>query len=440
MTAIRSEIPSATAPGRRSVLGLLLGGKLETNALALMATTVITALFGLVFWAVAARYPASEVGRASAVISTAAMLSILSSMSVGLLFTRFLGSTGQRSRRMVLAGYAMAAGGAAVLSTGFALFIPNDDLFVTWVDRVTFPVLAVVLALFTLQDWVLVGLREARWVPVEQLFFSAAKLGLLALLSLSLVGSGIVLAWAVSAAVAVMVVSPILFFRVLPRRTVSGTATELPGTRGLSKILLGEYASGATTVTVPLVLPLIIVAQLGTQSNAYYALAWLISDAFNLLLWNVYTSYMAEASNDRRSARSLTRRTIRMVWLIGGVGTPFLLVAAPWLLSLLGGAYSEEGATLLRLLAIGLPFTITYSTFISMARVRQLMGRVVSLQILSAVLTIGGAAILVGPFGINGVGAAYLGTRVITTLIVIVPLRRMLRSDSPSTFRQEATV
>lgn len=178
-------------------------------------------------------------------------------------------------------------------------------------------------------------------------------------------------------------------------------------------------------------LPLIIVAHLGTQANAYYALAWLISDAFNLLLWNIFTSYMAEASNDRRRSAALTRRTIRMVWLVGGLGTPILLISAPFLLSLLGGAYSEEGTTLLRLLAIGLPFTITYGTFISMARVRQLMGRVVLLQVLSAVLTIGGAALLVGPFGINGVGMAYLGVRVITTFIVIVPLRRMLREDRP---------
>ncbi|GEC19122.1 lipopolysaccharide biosynthesis protein [Pseudonocardia hydrocarbonoxydans] len=425
------------------MLGLRLGDKLELNAIALMGTTVITALFGLVFWAVAARYPAAEVGRASAVISTAMMLSILSSMSVGLLFARFLGSTGARSRPMVLLGYALGAAGAAVLSIGFVLFIPNDDLFTSWVDRATFPLLAITLALFTLQDWVLVGLRAAKWVPLEQLLFSAGKLGLLMLLSLTLVSSGIVVAWAVPAAVAVLVVSGVLFLKVLPNRPPpSESATQIPGRKGLSVILLGEYASGVTTVTVPLVLPLIIVAQLGTQANAYYALAWLISDAFNLLLWNIYTSYMAEASNDRRSSYTLTRRTIRMVWLVGGLGTPFLLVAAPFLLSLLGGEYSEEGTTLLRILAIGLPFTITYSTFISMSRVRQLMGRVVFLQVLSAVLTIGSAAVLVGPFGINGVGLAYLGARVVTTLIVLIPLRRMLKEDRPEEkplVQQEAT-
>ena len=441
MTDLRSgRSTGADKPRRAGVLGLVLGARLETNALALMATTVITALFGLVFWAVAARYPAAEVGRASAVLSTAAMLSTLSTLSVGLLFTRFLGSTGSRSRTMVLAGYGMAAGGAAALSTAFVLFIPNDALFGSFVERLTFPVLAVVLAMFTLQDWVLVGLRAARWVPLEQLLFSAGKLGLLALLSLTLVAHGIVLAWAVSAAVAVLVVSPLLLLRILPNRPPpSADASALPGRRGLSVILLGEYASGATSIIVPLVLPLIIVAQLGTQANAYYALAWLISDAFNLLLWNIYTSYMTEASNDRRSERALTGRTIRMVWLVGGFGTPFLLVAAPFLLSLLGGEYSAEGTDLLRLLAIGLPFTITYSTFISMARVRQLMGRVVSLQVLSAVLTIGGAAVLVGPLGINGVGWAYLGARVITTLIVIVPLRRMLTEpvDAPSAARAE---
>lgn len=410
-----------TRPARRVLPGL------ELNAFALMITTGITSGFGLVFWAVAAQYPAAEVGRSSAVISTASMLAVLASLSVGLTFTRFLGSAGDRSRAMVLYGYAAAAVGAALLSTTFVVVFAGDELLTSPLEWFTFPLLTVTLTLFVLQDWVLIALRAARWVPIEQFVFATGKLGLLALFVMTAMHGGIVLAWALPAALAVLVISPFLVLRVLPRRPAPPGGAVHPSRRELKKIFVGEYATGATTVLVPLMLPLIVVSNLGTQANAYYALPWLISEALNLLLWNIYSSFMAEASNDRDNQPALIRRTFRLAVLVGLGGVPFLLVGAPWLLTLLGGAYAAEGSTLLRLLAVALPFTIVYSMYISVSRVRGLIGRVVTLQVISGVITVGGTVLLVQSVGIAAVGISFLTARAVTTLFVAAPLLRILR-------------
>ncbi|MDN5933884.1 MAG: hypothetical protein L0I24_22900, partial [Pseudonocardia sp.] len=333
------------------------------------------------------------------------------------------------SRAMVLYGYGAAAAGAGVLGTGFVVLFPSDELFTGPLERAMFPLLAVVLTLFVLQDWVIIALRAARWVPVEQFVFASSKLGLLALFAVAAFHGGIVLAWAIPATIAVAVVSPYLLVRVLPGRPEPDGGGVRPTRRDLRTIFIGEYATGATTVIVPLLIPLIIVAHLGTQANAYYALPWMISEALNLLLWNVYSSYMAEASNDLPNASALMRRTFTMAGLIGGLGTPFLLLGAPLLLSLLGGAYAAEGAGLLRLLAITLPFTIVYSMYISVCRVRGKVSHVVALQVISGVTIIGGTLLLVEPFGIEGVGLANLAARVVTTLIVAVPLLRIIRES-----------
>lgn len=410
---------------------------LELNAFALMATTGITSAFGLAFWGMATRYPPAEVGRASAVISTASMLAVLASLSVGLTFTRFLGSAGPRSRTMVLTGYAAAAGGAAVLAVAFVVLVPHDELLDGPLETWTFPLLAVVLTIFVVQDWVLIALRASRWVPVEQFFFAAGKLGLLVLFAALMPRGGIVLAWAVPATVAVLVVSPFLLVRVLPARPEPPGGGTGPTRRQLRTIFVGEYATGATTVIVPMLLPLIIVANLGTQANAYYALPWLISEALNLLLWNVYSSYMAEASNDLPNGPALMRRTFRLAGLVGLLGTPFLLLGAPWLLSLLGGGYAVEGESLLRLLALTLPFTIVYSMYISVCRVRGKVGHVVALQVLSGVITVGGTLLLVQPLGVDAVGWSNLAARVVTTIIVAGPLLRIVRQSRPVVRPQE---
>lgn len=417
------DVPQGRAGSRWS------GAGLELNAIALMATSGMTALFGLVFWGAAAGYPPEELGRSSALISTAMMMSVVASLAVGLVFTRFLGSAGERSRAMVLVGYGATAAAAAVLGAVFALFLADEALFGSGAERAAFPLLVVVLALFALQDWVLIGLQAARWVPIEQLLFSGIKLGLVVLFAVTAMRNGIVLAWAAPAALAVLVITPLLLVRVLPRRVAKDGAVALPSRRALGVLFVGEYATGATSVIVPLFMPLIVVALLGTQANAYYALPWLISEAITVLLWNVSSSYITEASNDVRESRALMRRAWRLSWLIGLLGTPFLLFGAPWLLALLGGDYAEQGTTLLRLMAAALPFTVVHGTYIAMARVKQQMGRVVALQTLTSVVVVCLALVLVPRLGINGVGVAYLCAEALGCALVAVPLVRILRGS-----------
>lgn len=424
--------------GRRGMGRRRFGPSLELNALALMAATAGTGLFGLVFWAVSARsYSAAEVGRASAVLSTASMFAVLASLNIGLVFTRILAAAGKRSRAIVLGGYGASVAVAGLLGAGFVLFIPNDALFESALDRLTFPVLAIVLAIFLLQDWVLIGLRAARWVPFEQFAFAIVKLGLVVLLAATTPNGGIVIAWALSATLAVLVISPLLLGRVLPNRPAPAkNAAEMPSRRGLGMIFLAEYATGAMIVIVPMVLPLIVVAELGTQANAYYALPWTISVTLTVLVWNITSSYMVEASNNMPQNAMLLRRTLRLTCLIGAVGVPVLLIAGPWLLSLLGGEYAAEGSTVLRLVAVAVPFTIVTNLYVSTSRVKQQMGRVVAIQLLTAATVIGLALFLVGRMGINGVGLAYLVAEVCASAVVIIPLIRIMQADRISLLRE----
>lgn len=427
--------------GRQRWGRLRLGRGLELNALSLMVASVITALVGVFFWAVATGVPASEVGRSSAIITTATLLSALASQNVGLLISRFLPGAGDRSVKLVLGGYTAASVVALLLGAGFVLFF-HSTLFVSDLERWLFPVFTVILSLFVLQDWVLIGLRASTWVPLEQLFFSVLKLGLLLVFIRLVPVGGIVLSWVVPAGVAVVVVSSIVVFRALPRRPPPEPgAARIPGRRALGIIFFSEYATGIMTVAVPMALPLIIVAQLGTTSNAYYALPWLLSEAFNMLLWNISSSYMVEASNDGPRAAVLLRRTIKLTVLVGGLGVPFMLIGAPWVLTFLGGAYASEGSTVLRILACAIPFLVVTSLYSTTARVRQQMGRVVAIQLSAAVITIGLALLLVQPLGINGVALAYLIAEVVSGAVVIVPLIRILRekpADAPATDLQPA--
>ncbi|PRC52497.1 AMP-dependent synthetase, partial [Mycobacterium sp. ITM-2017-0098] len=56
---------------------------LRVNTVALIASTAATGVLGLMFWAVAARlFPAHEIGLASALITSAVLLSTMSSLGL----------------------------------------------------------------------------------------------------------------------------------------------------------------------------------------------------------------------------------------------------------------------------------------------------------------------------------------------------------------------
>ncbi|WP_143029947.1 lipopolysaccharide biosynthesis protein [Pseudonocardia oroxyli] len=407
---------------------------LELNAFSLMAATGITAVVGLGFWAIAARLPAAEVGRSSAILSTATMFSQIAASNVGLLFGRVLASAHGRGRRLVLAGYGIATVIALLLGFGFLLFFPHPELFPTTWDRLGFPLLVVLLALSTLQDWVLTGLRRSTWIPLEQLLFALGKMGLLILFASLAFEKGILVAWAIPIIVLQLVIAPILFLRLLPRIPPPGPGTPpMPDRRGLLTIFLAEYATGAVTVVIPLVLPLLVVARLGTEANAYYALPWLVAESFSLLIWNISSSYVVEASHDRRQQWALMRRTFRLSYAIGVLGVPALFFLAPWLLSILGDAYSDEGTWVLRYAVLAIPFTIVNMNFINTSRLRNQMGRVVVLEVFTAALVIGLAIVLMDRMGVGGAGLAFLLAQALTAAVVAVPLLRYI-----ATLRRQA--
>jgi O-antigen/teichoic acid export membrane protein len=323
-----------------------------------------------------------------------------------------------------------------VLGAAFVLVIPNELLTGT-VEKVAFPLIVALFSLFALQDWVMTGIRKSVWVPVEQLFFAIGKLGLLLLFSAWALQNGIVLSWVLPCLLAVLIVNAVLLGRTLPRRgAAEAGAAEMPDRRGLTRIFLAEYATGAVMYVVPLTLPLLVVSVLGTEANAYYAVPWLIGESLGLLIFNISSSYLVEAAHDSRRIAALMARTLRLIALVAVPGIAVVLIAAPWILSIMGPAYAAEGSTVLRLMVLAIPFSIVSTLYVAICRIQLRMARVVVIEAMIAVLVIGFAVALIGPLGIAGVGLGYLIAEVVVAAATIVPLVRFLRANQFSLRRR----
>lgn len=158
--------------------------KFEYDSIAVLISGAVTAVLGLVFWAVTARmYPVDVVGRASAVINSAVVLSTLSTLSLGSMYERFLPLAGSRAGALVARGYLLVALLATILATALLMFGPREKLFSSGWAMLSYVGLVVTLALFALEDQTTNGLRVARWSAAKNIVHAIAKLALVASLA-----------------------------------------------------------------------------------------------------------------------------------------------------------------------------------------------------------------------------------------------------------------
>lgn len=401
------------------------------NGYALIASAGLTSVLGLFFWGLAARfYSAEQVGVGAALISTMLTIGNIAQLNLGNLLNRYLPSAGASALRLVLTAYALAATAAAIFSTVTVIFIAYfvaelDFLREKPLSAAAFIVATMAWTLFALQDSVLAGLRRATVVPLENMFYSAAKLALLALFAgSSLLGSGLYAAWILPLPLLLAAINWLIFFRFLPRHR-SGGEGSLPGRRAMAHFFGWDYAGTLASMVAMGVAPLVVLHQDGAASLAIYYICWEIAYGAYLISRSMGISLLAEAAFDRAKLHRLAIEALlyTMAPLVGLV--LILLIGAPLLLTLLGAQYSEASPALLRVLALScLPWSLV-TLILAVARATGRTEAVAVAQVTTLAIVLGLGTPLVASHGATGMAVAWLVAHcfVATGLLVDLSLR-----------------
>ncbi len=403
------------------------GKNLQLNSLAVVFSSALTSLLGLAFWGVAAKlFPASEVGVAAATTSSAMMLSTLSSSTLGAMYERFVPVAGTRAGALVVRGYLLVAAVAATLALGLIVLGPRHTLFRSGWELAAYPVFVVVLTVFGLQDNIAAGLGVARWGAVKNAIHGAAKL--IAVVALAAAGGAlaIVVSWGLTAAVAVCWLMVAIRHRL--RADVRYTAAPaLPPRRELWQYFGASYGITALASIAPLVVPLVVITQIGPQASAYFAISWSIVAALYVMLNLLIGPFVAECAAHPDKVGHLCAHFAKLVGavaVLGGLGLAFI---APILLGFLGSEYREQGTPLLHLAAFFMPLTVVGAVYDGLARVYRRLTLAVVTQTLVTVVVIGGSMATARSMGVFGVALSYLLAEALAAAILVGPLIRWLR-------------
>ena len=425
------EAPIASA---RHWLREHLGNPLYRTGYLLMLGTGLTAVLGVAFWALAAHaYSAHAVGVNSAVISATTLLSSACTLGLNAVLVRYLPVAGRSTRALIVKSYALTIGLSLVVGEAAAL---TSQL---WSSRlgflagggwlIAFPLATAAITVFTLQDGVLVGLRAAKWIPIENATYSVAKLILLGVLTSALPGVGLFVAWNAPLPLAILLISVLIFRRLIPE---SQPTAELDSKR-LVAMAKGNYLGTLASLLSGLYMPILVANHTDPTHAAYFYIPWMILLALQLVVLNVSTSLTVEAAVDPARLTDLTRKAFQHSMLLVSPPALATFIAAPWLLLAFGSAYSDGGTALLRLLAIGLIPNVVVALGVTVARIEQRGGAVLAIQGAQAACAIGLSAVLLPTMGISGVGVAWIASQ---SLLAVVLLASILRPLLPVPFRR----
>jgi O-antigen/teichoic acid export membrane protein len=406
------------------------------NAYALLLSNALTSGLGVIYWALAARlYDSRSVGINAALISTMTFLSGVSQLNLRVALNRLLPDAGKRTARLIGLSYASSLLAAiAVCALFFALPIfasvrPSElDLQLS----IAFAVATAAWAIFNIQDGVLTGLRRATWVPVENGSYSLVKILLLVAFAAVFPTYGIFASWTVPALVAIALVSLALVTMFIPRHLESrGDRILSMSHRRLVGFVGADYIASLMALSYIALLPLVVVAHAGAEAAAHFYVVWVIIASVNLIPAYMAASLTVESmwwrGNLVRETRRTMWHTIRIVFPIACV----LFLLGPTILELFGRAYAERGAALLRLFSLSLPFYAVNMTFFGFARIRGVITPIVVIQGALAVAILGGAWLLIGVMGLEGIAVAWLVSHTAVALYLLWgPFRSMAALDA----------
>jgi O-antigen/teichoic acid export membrane protein len=194
------------------------------------------------------------------------------------------------------------------------------------------------------------------------------------------------------------------------------------------RLLAGNFASSTGSLLPVYACPVLVVALLDSEHNAYYFIAWSVSAAFLMIASAIAQALFAETTTESDVRHQVRLAAIATLVLLVPATLLVSLLAHP-LLSLFGPEYAEHGVALLRINALAAyPDAIT-NIYISLMLARRNVTRAAVVNLVIGVATVAFSAFTLRDLGINAVGWSWLAAQVLGVMVMSVYMRRSGGAD-----------
>lgn len=394
---------------------------LYRNSFYILLTLISGALFGFIFWIIAAKiYSQQEVGLNTALISAVGLIAIISFLGLDQSIIRFFPD---RNKFTILTTSSLVITLSTILFG--VIFILGVDLWSPELVLIKNNLLAFFISLvaFTLTTPTanaFIALRKSKYYLYQNLLMNLRVI----LVLLPFLGYlGIFLSFGMSSLIAT-IISYILLFRIM-KSTANDKKLKIDSgfLRESFHFSMGNYFF-VLFVTIPIyLLPILVLNVLGSGQTAYYYIAYTIASFLYMISSAFSTSLFVEGSH----GESLRKNVIKSFVAIFTILVPLaiiIFILGGYILGFFGKDYIK-GLDLLRVMVVSSFFYSICQVYFSIGKVQKNIKELIMISLIIFVLLVGLSYLLMLIFGILGVGYAWVISYFIGSLVVFYKIWKL---------------
>jgi O-antigen/teichoic acid export membrane protein len=386
----------------------------------LLLNGILTAVMGLVFFMIAARfYSSEEVGMATAIYSGVSMLAALSTLGLHLGILRFLPDANRRST-MINSVFTTIVFTGIVAALIFLLVLPLLSPEITEVLKdlaigVAAVAFVVGMGLFSMHSNVFIALRKTKFVLAQQISLNLVRIPLVIAIA-SLGTAGLIIGWVVAVWMSIALASFLLI------RALSGYVPTISLSRriltDMARFSIGGYFAELLAAAPTYLLPIIILNTLGPQENAYFYIPFAaVSRGLFLAPYVFGITLLAEGSHSPERESRLVNMTLILSFAILAPIVFFFFIFGEWFLLLFGTEYSRNSLYTLWILASSCFPIALIEIYIAVKRIRMQVLSTVYAYLAIAVISLTVSYILLVRVGLVGASIGWIAGHGVVAVI-----------------------
>ena len=382
------------------------------NSIYIIATLSLNSAVGIVFWVVAARlYPKEDIGIASALLSSIALIIVLSRVGLDQSLVRFLPFRDRSST--------LSTSIAATTIIAFALgivFILGVDFFSQSLNLIKerFVIYLLVLTALSVASMIEIAFVALRRADLSFLQNTVASLRIVFLFPLVFLGvMGIFGSFGIS-----MMLALCVSFAVLYGLGVRPTLVDRVYLRESLSFSLGNYIIGLLIVAPSQILPILVLNILGPADAANYFIAYAVASLLFFVPSALSTSLFVEGSYGK-PLKSNARAAILVIFLLLIPLVILVLLIGDEILGMVGSNY-VEALGLVRIFVLSVFFMSVFPIFYSIKKVQKDIGILVGLSAFVFVSLLVFSYLFIDMYGLIGVGYAWNLTYGCGAFVIVV--------------------
>jgi len=388
---------------------------LYTNSIYLVASNVLNAGFGLVFWVVSARlYTIEDVGNATAIISSIGLVALISKLGFDASIIRFFPS--EDKNKVLNTTLIVTTSASIIFGFIYILFLEYITPTLTFIKTPTylciFLLIIAVDSISSITGRAFVAARNSDYYFIQNLLMVLRVPLLIPLLFLG--PFGIVCSMGVaylSASIMAILILKKCFLKIRLEIDKEFIYKSL-------EFSIGNYISSILSLAPTLLMPIIVLKMLGEIDAAKYSIAYAIGNIVLIIPSALSTSLFVEGSYGENLRIMATKAGMASFALLMP-SVIFLWIFGADILSFLKNDYLGA-LDLFRIFAISSFLVALYLIATTILNIKMRVGEIAQLNFIKLILLIVLSYTLIKSYGVIGTGYGWMATYVVLDLLIII--------------------